>query len=626
MLANSKKSEETEKKALKDKLLEVFKISITKEFLYAGIGCLAFLLLYSLLPHAYWKEIYRNIICALIVFSFFIAFIILNQPNTKKNFLQVNYSRNIILFTVLNFAILSFLFFRTDFAYSGLSPDNWYRFAYVTQMAKSGYPQDSTYKGFSAFMAPLYWYLLALLSIIFQIEPYKMIKFGFLFSYYILPILFYEVWKKIFNKKKSFYLTAFFFTFIANYSEIIWIDHLIGYMFFIPFFLYYFENYKEKDFTKNDYIVAGILGSLLVCIFYLYFILIPIYTIVCLIQSTIQKNFKIFKKKLKRIFIISILIIVFSSWFWIPLMINIINIGYENHQNNFFPSYALDMPFEAYLEFNLFSLVLILGLVFILIRYGKSKLLTILGNIILSVYILYLIGFAGLLIGFPIVHFRILVVSYYVLVISFILFYVEFFRLLKKKEFMTQFKNKINIKRVEIILFIIIIFYQNYRNTVDLYESDYYEDALNEKVPKEIKVIKELDDYKNKVFLTQYFEAAAFLPIYLFVSENSHFSHPSALYNKRVVFLQELSDCKNSKEFFEGLKKSKFGPIHYFYLEPCVDPIFLNITEFLFDAVELEYFPYRLNVKIYFRAELFENSKYFKKIIIDDNIIYKTKY
>ena len=189
-----------------------------------------------------------------------------------------------------------------------------------------------------------------------------------------------------------------------------------------------------------------------------------------------------------------------------------------------------------------------------------------------------------------------------------------------------MWSNKINIKRVEVILFIIIIFYQNYRNTVDLYESDYYEDALNEKVPKEIKVIKELDDYKNKVFLTQYFEVAAFLPIFLFVTENSHFSHPSALYNERVIFLQKLADCKNSKEFFEELMESKFGPIHYFYLEPCVNPIFLNITEFLFDAVELEHFPERLELQIYFRTELFENSKYFKKIIIDENIIYKTKY
>ena len=52
---------------------------------------------------------------------------------------------------------------------------------------------------------------------------------------------------KIFNKKTSFYITVIFFTFIANYTEIIWIDHLIGYSFFIPFFIYYFENIRIKN-------------------------------------------------------------------------------------------------------------------------------------------------------------------------------------------------------------------------------------------------------------------------------------------------------------------------------------------------------------------------------------------
>ena len=284
---------------VKYRLLELYKIDIIQELLYAGIGSFSLFVLYFFFPRFFWDSPYREIICGIIVLSFFLVFIILNQPNSKIAFFKVDYKRNIILFTIFNLAILNFLFFHTDFGCNGLHQDNFYRSAYITQMAYSGRPMDMTFKGFSAFMAPLYWYLLALFAIAFQIEPYKMLKIGFLISYYILPILLYEFWKKICNNKSSFLITAIFFTFIANYFEIMWIDHLISYMFFVPFFIYYFENYTNKEFTKKDYIIAGIIGSVLVCTFYLYFILVPIYLLISLIQDIFQDNLEMYKKKFK---------------------------------------------------------------------------------------------------------------------------------------------------------------------------------------------------------------------------------------------------------------------------------------------------------------------------------------
>ena len=607
-------------KIIKTKLSDFFHIDIVQELFYAGVGTLPFILIFNFFPSIFWEEPYRNIIIAIIVLSFFFVFLIFNRPNAGKELFKTDYKRNIILFTIFNLVILIFLFFRTDFGPNGVHQDNFYRSAFITQMAYSGLPQDFAYKGFSAFMAPLYWYILALIAKIFHIKPYKMVKIGFLLSYYILPIFLYESWKKIFNSKKSFFITASFFTFIANYLEIIWMDHMISYMFFIPFFIYYFENYLKKEFTKKDYIIAGLIGSLLITTFYLYFILVPIYLSISLIQDKVQNNIEKFREKLVRIFYISIFIIIFSSWFWIPLTLSIIFIGLESHQNLFFPKYALDMPFQAYLELNLFGLVLLIGVIFIIMKYKSSFLLKILGNLVLSVYILYLLGYIGLLIGYPIVHYRVLIVSHYILIVAFALFYIEFFQILKDSEILTKYRGKINIQTVEIFVFIIIIFNQNYVNSVELYKSDYYERSLNEDIPDEVEIFSELD-YENKVFLTQYYEVAAFLPIYLFIVNNPHLSHPSSLNNERIRFLKELSECDSAKEFYKKIMESKFGPIDYFILEPCDE----NATEFLFDTAELEYYPNRMTVKIYFQADLFDSS-YFEEEKIKGEIIYKTVY
>ena len=611
----------TELNTLKERFLAITKIDFLQELFYSGLGLLALIFLYSTFPKLFWDEPYRNIICAIIVFSFFIIFIILNQPNSKFKIFKIDYKRDIILFTIFNLAILLFLFYRTEYGLNGIHQDNFYRSAYTTQMAYSGYPQDFAFKGFSAFMAPLYWYILAVFAKIFQIKAYKMLKIGFLAAYYILPIILYEVYKKFFNKKISFFITVIFFTFIANYEELLfWVDHLISYMFFIPFFIYYFENYTNKEFTRKDYLKAGILGSMLVCTFYLYFILVPIYLIISIIQNKIKDDFDIFKEKFKRILIISGYIIIFSSWFWIPLIINIIFIGFESHQNYFFPKYALDMPFEEYFKLNLFSVLLILGVIFILMKYSSSNFIRILGNLVLSVYILYLLGYFGLLIGFPLVHFRVLVVSHYILLIAFILFYIDFFHILKKEGVLRQIEQKINIQTVEIILLIILIFYQNYENAIDLSKSEYYERSIDQEIPEEIDIFLELD-YENKVFLTQYYEVAAYLPIYLFLVYNAHFSHPSALNNERIYFLKELSECDSSNEFYKKILNSKFGPIDYFILESCD----VNATVFFFDTAQLEYYPERWDVKIYFKEELFESS-HFERRKIKGEIIYKVIY
>ena len=108
----------------------------------------------------------------------------------------------------------------------------------------------------------------------------------------------------------------------------------------------------------------------------------------------------------------------------------------------------------------------------------------------------------------------------------------------------------------------------------------------------------------------------------MFIANNPYFSHPSALNNEKIKFLKELSECNSTKEFYKKIMESKFGPIDYFILEPCDE----NETEFLFDTAELEYYPERMTIKIYFKAELFESESYFERHRIKGEIVYKTVY
>ena len=158
-------------------------------------------------------------------------FYLLNQTESERGIFKINYKRNIILFSILNFVGYLFIFYNSNWGYNGLAGDNFYRTAYITHMYHSGYPQDFAYKGLSAFYAPFYWYCLALIAIIFQIPPYKMIRIGFLLIAYIMPIILFEMWKKIYNKKLAFIITIISSIYLVNiYSP----DHMIGALLIIP--------------------------------------------------------------------------------------------------------------------------------------------------------------------------------------------------------------------------------------------------------------------------------------------------------------------------------------------------------------------------------------------------------
>jgi len=214
-----------DKKNLKDKILGIFKSDIFQELTFSAIGCILFTFLFFLFPDKAWDYPYRVAICGIFVLIFLVILLCLNQANPKNDFFKINYKRNIILFSIFNYSTLCFLYFQTYLTTGGVYADNFYRTAFVTKMAHSGYPHDFVYKDLSAFIGPLYWYCLALIAKLFNIKPYRMLKLGMLFMAYVIPIILFEVWKKIYQIRIAFIISVLSTLILIDpYSP----DHLIS--------------------------------------------------------------------------------------------------------------------------------------------------------------------------------------------------------------------------------------------------------------------------------------------------------------------------------------------------------------------------------------------------------------
>lgn len=587
------------------------------EFCFVFLGLGVILLIFNIFPLKFFKSPYRETICTIIIILFFALFLIINRRKSRFKILKVNYNMNIILFVLFISTILNFLFFAADFPLYGIEPDidNWFRASLVEKISQDGILHDFAYKNLSSFYPPLYWYILGLSSKILGIPAYMTLKYSFLVAWIILPILVYEFWKRIYSEQISFTITVIFFTFVANFSYTYIVDHLISLIFLIPYIIYYLENIKEKHFKWIDYLIAGLIGVILFSIYYLYFFLIFIYYLIDFI-----KNPRLFiRVKLKRLFIIFSIIGILSSYYWFPLMLDIINLGFESHQNHFIRGGIIEMPLYVYITPTLISIILVSGAFYLIVKFRDEKDIKILTNLIISNFIIYLIGFIGILIGFPIMHDRFLPIFLYILIIGFGIVYIKFFAFLNKQK-VINFPKVImdNLDKIMIYLLIILIVYQNFVNTRNLYKSTAYHDTLRQEIPIEkINNVKALD-YKNKVFLTTHPEVVPYLPIYLFLSPKIHFTHPSALYMERVAFLKDLEDSYDAEEFYLKIINCKFDLINFFYIDDH------NTTHLSYTAEIHNYPESPLTQKFYYPKNYFNNQSYFLSININNTLIYET--
>ncbi|TFG23270.1 MAG: hypothetical protein EU532_13635 [Promethearchaeota archaeon] len=604
------------------KVSYILKSDFVQEIVYAGLGCILIIMVFNIIPEQFHfsadsiKSIYPRIMIIMLILIFLFLFLILNQQNLRRKILKIDYKKNIILFSIFNFTIFYFLFFGTDYSFFGLEIDNWWRAYMVAQMAEEGYPCDFAYKNLPSYYYPFYFYSLALIALLFNIEPYKMLRYGFLFCYYILPIIVYEVWNKIYEKKVSFIISVFSAIFFYTITEV---NQMICYLLIVPYFIYYYENYPVKKFGKKDYFIAGILGSILFCTYLTYFFFIPIYYFIQLLQNKHK-----FKEKIAHILKISILIILFSSWYLVPLFISFLIYGFENHVNNVFNHIYIEIPFFTQIyPFSLLGIIVFIGFIYLIKNYSFFQDFKILGNMLLSLYILILIGFFGYAFKTPLfLNWRLYKIPKYILIICSSIYIVKFFDFLSnnKINFKKSYKLSRYSNQLKMYLIITIFCVQTYNIAMLTISFVPYEDAFTEEIPKDRLAVFGEIDYKNKVFLTGYIEICPYIPIKLFLLHDPQLSHPSALHNERVAFLEKLAKSKTPKIFYDRIVNSKFEVIDYFYLKPIN-----NNTEFEFYATYCE-FRNNERIQIVFSRLLFEDKNKFEEIIIDDEIVYRTIY
>lgn len=456
------------------------------------------------------------------------------------------------------FVVLYALFYKgTDYGFYGHWGDNGNRLALVTKFREfSSIFQDWYFKDLPSFYPPLWFYLSGKLAWLFDIESYKTIKIGYFFVYGLYPIGLFYVWHRLTEPKTAF-LIAFLTLFLRDYQlDWVYYEHVTA-AFFIPWWLYYIEDIKDvKNKTGRHYLVGGILGAIMFMTFYYWFFVGLAAVLARLpLRLTGVKKAGLPLRRIRSGLTILILVALFSSIYWMPLLISLFRYGADSMQNKWFSAGYLffSIPFFA---LSLNGLIYFLGILYLPARF-KRKTAHGLAFLFLGMLMLLLVERILNLNELSIQTRKLWELMPVFLAVPSAFALVFAYRLLVR--------NSPAFKKVLLMAAVAAVFFLGNEH-VQITEDERYRTGIDMRPPEWALDVFRAIDYRGKVFLTGNYLEASYLPYYFFACHWSASAHPAARNNQRLAFLQYLSTLEDEARVAYLFRKNIFDEVDYFYI------------------------------------------------------------
>ena len=449
------------------------------------------------------------------------------------------------------------LYKGTDYGLNGHWGDNGNRLALVTKFREFASPfQDWYFKNLPSFYPPLWLYLQGKLAWLFGVEGYKTIKLGYFVIYALYPVTLYYIWSRITSKSAAFAI-AFLTIFLRDsHLDYVYYEHITA-AFFIPWWLYFIEDIKNREKKGLGwYILGGFLGALLFMTYYFWFF-IGLFSIVLryILKLILGRRKFLETSLLKEKLMILISTAVFSSIYWLPLLISMVQYGADSMQNKWFHEGYLDINLPLF-KYSAIDLIYLLGLVYLIVRFKK---------IVNSRYAILLLSMVGLLLLDRLVNlFESSIQTRKILELLPVFWAILSGLALALTYRMIRIKRPI-FGHVFVVLSAFFVFYYGMSHA-DVMTENKYKNAMKLRVPADDIAVFESVDYRGKVFLTNHYLEASYIPYYFFVCHWAPSAHTASRYNQRIAFLRYLGRFGNERQVAFLLRNNIFDKVDYFYL------------------------------------------------------------
>ena len=533
-----------------------------------------------------------------IILSLFMA-ILIYYSTLRRSTKLWSWILTLSFYFVIFYALL---YKGTDYGLNGHWGDNGNRMALIAKFREfSSIFQDWYFKDLPSFYPPLWLFLSGKFAWLFGVEGYKTIKLGYFVIYALYPPALFFVWSRIAPRRAAFAI-AFVTIFLRDiHLDYVYYEHITA-AFFTPWWLYFVEDVKrKKDKGLRWYIIGAFLGAAIFLTYYYWFLLGLVSIVVrALLRPMIGDKPYLKTSSIKHKTMVLSGVGLFSAIYWLPLLLSILRYGADSMQNKWFNAGYLNFN-VPFFEFSLISLVFLAALIYMGARF-RHRINANVSILLLSMVALLLIErFLNLNeISIQTRKLRELLPVFLSVPLGYCL--VLLYGFIKRRH--------THRRSVFLLVTVVSIVYLT-GDHASITGHHMYKIAVDCRVPANDLAAFESVDYGGKVFLTNRYIEAAYLPYFMFVCPNGATAHTAARYHQRIAFLRYLGRLDDPAQVAFLLKRNCFDEVDYFYL-PGDDA--RNVA--YYDMYPL-YFPGRnIKLRLEFPFATTIQSKYFTSVCV----------
>lgn len=460
-----------------------------------------------------------------------------------------------------------------DFSAHGIHADSWFSTAMITKFKYSGGYNDFVYKDLSAFYPSFFHYITGRIAHWTRTESWIAFKYGGYWVSILLPLLSFRLWRKLLPDLLAVLAVAMT-VYVCKLSIMFKPYEMISLACFIPWVLVYGLGigYQEGEkggewkwgrLSKRELAEGTLWATLIFLTFYYYFfLLIVLLPIRLLVQSKVWGNFREGLKGTGQAMIILGCTALLTSFYWLPFLVEMGSTGGESLQNRWFQPHMVYLPFAGFPKMEM-----IFGTLTLIALAVRNALAQAILMVMVALLAFVLIGHLGMYLDIPILHIRLVGLEEYYCYIGMV---IGGWVLLK------EWGPKIGwlwpmAWPTAVIIWVLVAIGMDFSEEP---REEKYITAKQSGLP-ELAKIREFNALRGKVFLTNRSEVVAVKPIYSFIANNAHFSHPAGQFRERAKFLKLLSASGNSDFVAWMLAYNRYQPVDHIML----DGSFLQVAD-----------------------------------------------
>ncbi|MEW6016269.1 MAG: hypothetical protein AB1690_13235 [Candidatus Zixiibacteriota bacterium] len=454
--------------------------------------------------------------------------------------------------------IYSILYRGTQYGLNGHWGDNGYRLATTSKISAYGYLADAYLKDLPTMYPPLWFAFMAIYSKLVGIEVWQTLKYGYLVLFLLYPWLVYFSWKPLVTRGTAAAVavaTLFFASDLINYT---YYEHLACAL-FVPWWLYFFEDASGKSsgrqYNWRFILLGSAIGSLLFLTYYYWFYLaIAAFPLGLAVKFLEHRSWSLLWHDIRQKLFIALGILLFTSIYWLPLLLSAFKNGFESYQLKWF---HLDyINFAIGWRENLLRALFILAGIFMAgylwDRWKQARLILLYAGAILLILIDRLANLGQ----FSIQTRKILEFAHVLTMAPVAIGFAVFW---------SKLSDRKNIRwgcLAIVATFAMIIA----NNQTEIPKNNLYKSGVNQRVPTiDLKPV-EMVDCRGKVLLTSKYIESIYLPYFMFIPVNNASAHLAGEFKERKTFLEIASQLRHPELFAYALTQNRFDKVDYIYL------------------------------------------------------------